>query len=184
VPTDDLSSIPGLEGKPLQALAGLQITDLRALADADKREIYNAMANIRPRPRLDRIAQWQEEARSRLEKAETDVSDWPVTSWPTVASFSVIFSERKVGDIRERRVEVERTEVEPNKNDRFGPAGTSSPSVIGWPANWPRSTAQAPPRRLSRRHRRRPGPRAPRPLAGASYGSTVPRSRMRTKRWA
>src|SRR6516225_3136097 len=91
VPTDDLSSIPGLEGKPLQALAGLQITDLRSLADADKREIYNATANIRPRPTLERISRWQEEARSRLEKAETGAPDWP-----TVASFSVIFSERKV----------------------------------------------------------------------------------------
>ena len=133
MPTDELSSIPGLEGKPLQALAGLQITDLRALADADKREIYNAMANIRPRPRLDRIAQWQEEARSRLEKAETDASDWPVTSWPTVASFSVIFSERKVGDIRERRVEVERTEVEPEQERQVW-AGWDFEPVGNWMA--------------------------------------------------
>ncbi len=76
MPTDDLSSIPGLEDKHLRALARQQITDLRSLADADQREIYKAMANIRPRPSLERISRWQGEARSRLEKAETDISDW------------------------------------------------------------------------------------------------------------
>jgi hypothetical protein len=55
VPTDDLSSVPGLEDKHLRALARQQITDLRSFADADQREIYKTMANIRPRPSLERI---------------------------------------------------------------------------------------------------------------------------------
>jgi hypothetical protein len=129
VPTDDLSSVPGLEDKHLRALARQQITDLRSFADADQREIYKTMANIRPRPSLERISRWQEEARSRLEVAETDVSDWP-----TVASFSVIFGERQVGDIRERRVEVERTEVEPEQ-ERQARAGWDFEPVGRWMAD-------------------------------------------------
>ena len=108
MPTDDLSSIPGLEDKHLRALARQQVTDLRSFADADQREIYTAMANIRPRPSLERISRWQEEARSRLEEAETDVS-----GWHRVASFAVIFARRQADDTWERRVEAERTEVEP-----------------------------------------------------------------------
>jgi hypothetical protein len=113
VPTDDLSSIPGLEDKHLRVLARQQIIDLRSFANADQREIYTAMANLRPRPTLERISQWQREARTRLEKAERDASDWH-----TVASFAVIFAQRQIGDARERHIEVERTEVEPEQ----GPA--------------------------------------------------------------
>ena len=113
MPSDDLSSIPGLEDKHLRALARQQITDLRSLADADQREIYKAMANIRPRPSLERISRWQGEARSKLEEAETDVSDWH-----TVASFAVIFAQRQAGDAWERRVEVWRTEVEPEQKPK------------------------------------------------------------------
>lgn len=125
MPTDDLSSIPDLEDKHLRALARRQITDLRSFADADHREIYKAMANIRPRPSLERISRWQGEARNGLEKAETGVSDWR-----TVASFAVIFAQRQVGDARERRVEVWRTEVEPEQEPQtwadwdFEPVGS------------------------------------------------------------
>ena len=116
MPTDDLSSIPDLEDKHLRALARQQITDIRSLADADQREIYTAMANIRPRPSLERISQWQGEARSRLEKAETDApEETDVSDWHTVASFAVIFAQRQAGDARERHVEVWRTEVEPEQ---------------------------------------------------------------------
>jgi len=108
VPTDDLSSIPDLEDKHLRALARQQVTDLRSFADADQREIYTAMANIRPRPSKERISRWQEEARSRLEEAETDAS-----GWHRAASFAVIFARRQADDTWERRVEAERTEVEP-----------------------------------------------------------------------
>jgi hypothetical protein len=107
VPTDDLSSIPGLEDKHLQALAEAQVTDLRSFADADKREIQKAMGKIQPRPTLAQISQWRDEARGRLERAETDTSDWHA-----VASFAVAFYQRQVGDVRERRVGAERTEVE------------------------------------------------------------------------
>jgi cell division septation protein DedD len=125
VPTDDLSSIPGLEDKHLRALARRDVTDLRSFADADQREIYKAMENIRPRPSRERISRWQQEARSRLEEPETDASDWHA-----VASFVVVFAWRQAGDAWERRVEVERTEVEPEQDIQvwvgwdFEPVGT------------------------------------------------------------
>lgn len=113
MPTDDLSSIPGLEDKHLRALARQQVTDLRGFADADQREIYKAMGNLRPRPGLEQISRWQEEARSRLGEPATEIPDWH-----TVASFAVIFAQRQVGDTWERRVEVERTEVEPEQGSQ------------------------------------------------------------------
>ena len=128
MPTDDLSSIPGLEDKHLRALAKQQVTDLRSFADADQREIYKAMANIRPRPNLEQVAQWQEEARSRLEEAETDPS-----GWHRVASFAVVFARRQADDTWERRVEVERTEVEPEQERQIW-AGWDFEAVSSWMA--------------------------------------------------
>jgi hypothetical protein len=129
VPTDDLSSIPGLEDKHLRALARQQVTDLRSFADADQREIYTAMANIRPRPSKERISRWQEEARSRLDEAETDAS-----GWHRVASFAVIFARRQTDDTWERRVEAERTEVEPEQEPQIW-AGWDFEAVGSWMAD-------------------------------------------------
>ena len=135
MPTDDLSSIPGLEDKHLRALARQQVTDLRSFADADQRAIYNAMANIRPRPRLERILRWQEEARSRLEEAETDAS-----GWHRVASFAVIFARRQADDTWERRVEAERTEVEPAQEPQIW-ADWDFEAVGSWMAGQLRAAA-------------------------------------------
>jgi hypothetical protein len=129
VPTDDLSSIPGLKDKHLRALARQQITDLHRFADADRREIYQAMGNLRPRPSLERISRWQEEARGRLEEAETDTS-----GWRTVASFAVIFGQRLADDTWERRVGVERTEVEPEQEQNVW-AGWDFEPVGRWMAD-------------------------------------------------
>lgn len=111
MPTDDLNSIPGLEDKHLRALARAEVTDLRGLAGADQREIYRATGNIRPRPSLERISQWQEEARARLHEPEAGTEDWQ-----TVASFAVIFAERQVAGAWERRITAEQTEVEPEQD--------------------------------------------------------------------
>jgi hypothetical protein len=111
VPSDDLSSIPGLEDKHLRALARQNVTDLAGLADADRQAIYRAMANLRPRPTLEQISRWQDDARNMLPEPETGASDWH-----SAASFVVVFSQRRAGDTRERRTEAERTEVEPEQN--------------------------------------------------------------------
>jgi hypothetical protein len=155
VPTDDLSSIPGLEDKHLRALARHQVTDLRSFADADRREIYKALENIRPRPSLGRISRWQEEARSRLHEPETDASDWH-----TVASFAVVFAQRWAGDAWERRVEVERTEVEPEQDTQVW-AGWDFEPVGGWMAGELRAadSASTPTQPVAA------GPEAARPVA-------------------
>lgn len=126
MPSDDLSSIPGLEGKHLRALARQQITDVRGLADADRRAIYRAMANIRPRPSLDRISRWQDDAKSVLDEAVTGASDWH-----RAASFAVVFAQRRVGGAWERRVEAERTEVEPERESGMW-VGWDCEPVCGW----------------------------------------------------
>jgi hypothetical protein len=111
VPSDDLSSIPGLEDKHLRVLARQNVTDLAGLADADRQAIYRAMANLRPRPTLEQISRWQDDARNMLPEPETGASDWH-----PAASFVVVFSQRRAGDTWERRTEAERTEVEPEQN--------------------------------------------------------------------
>ena len=111
---DELNSIPGLAENHQRVLARKAgITSLRALADADQRAVYTALASIRPRPSLARIAAWQHEARSRLGDAVNDRS-----AWQTAASFAVIFAQRQVDDRWERRLEAEQTEVEPAPEPR------------------------------------------------------------------
>jgi hypothetical protein len=113
VPSDNLSSIQGLEDKHLRALARHGVTDLRGLVQADCAAIHRGMANLRPRPSLNQIARWQEDARDMLAATAPDPAEWQ-----TAASFVVVFSQRRAGDIWERRVEAERTEVEPERNPK------------------------------------------------------------------
>ena len=105
---DDLSSIEGLADKHRRILARQHVTDLRGLVQADRRVIHRAMANLRPRPALELISRWQEDARSKLDEVVTDASQWH-----TAASFVIIFGQRQQEGAWERRVEAERTEVEP-----------------------------------------------------------------------
>ncbi len=109
MPGDVLRSLPGLQESHRRALADkLGITSFQALADADQRAVYAALANIRPRPSLTRIAAWQDEVRSRLAGLASDRS-----AWQTAASFAVIFSKRQAGGDWELRLEAEQTETEP-----------------------------------------------------------------------
>jgi hypothetical protein len=126
VPSNDLSSIPGLEEKHLRALSRQEVIDLRGLADADRQAIYRAMANLRPRPTLEQISHWQDEARSMLAETKTDTSDWH-----PVVSFVVVFSQRQAGDIWERRTEAERTEVEPEQNPQIW-SGWDCEPICAW----------------------------------------------------
>ena len=121
---DDLSSIEGLADKHVRALARQHVTDLRGLVQADPEAIYRAMANLRPRPTREQIARWQDEARDKL--ATPDAPEWQ-----TAASFVVVFSQRNEGDIWERRVEAERTEVEPERTMRVWSGWDAAP-VCDW----------------------------------------------------
>ena len=127
MPSDDLSSIPDLQDKRRTVLAReLKVTTFRALVQADRRDIQQAMRNLRPRPTLEQIARWQDHARSSLSQASTDRSDWN-----PAASFAVVFAERQVGEGWQRRIEVERTEVEPEEERRIWP-GWDCGEIGGW----------------------------------------------------
>jgi hypothetical protein len=126
VPADDLSAIPGLEDKHRRVLARRQITTYRALAHSDRRDIYKAMASIRPRPALELIARWQDSARTKQSEGVLDTSDWH-----TAASFAVVFAQRQTGGTWQRRLEAERTEVEPERDPEVWPGWDCSP-VCGW----------------------------------------------------
>jgi hypothetical protein len=126
VPSSDLSSIQGLEDKHLRVLARHGVTDLRDLVQADRGAIHRGMANLRPRPSLNQIARWQEDARDMLAETAPGAAEWQ-----TAASFVVVFSQRQAGDIWERRVEAERTEVEPERNPQVW-RGWEAPPICDW----------------------------------------------------
>lgn len=142
MPSHDLSSIQGLEDKHLRALARHDVTDLRGLVQADREVIYRAMANLRPRPTRDLIARWQGEARSLLGETgpvgedetglEAEEETGPnAAEWQTAASFVVVFSQRRVGELWEQRVEAERTEVEPERHPQVWPGWECEP-ICSW----------------------------------------------------
>jgi hypothetical protein len=128
VVADDLSSILDVQDKHRRVLTEeLKITTLRALVHADRRDIHRAMRNLRPRPTLEQIARWQDHARSRLSEAATDES-----GWHPAASFAVVFARRQAEDGEwERRLEVERTEVEPEQEGRTWPDWDCR-DICGW----------------------------------------------------
>ncbi len=127
MPSDDLRSIPGLQDKYRRVLAGkLKITTFRALADADRQDIYRAMRDSHLRPTREQIAKWQDHARSRLSEAKPDRSEWH-----PAASFAVVFAQRQVDDGWEHRIEVERTEVEPEQEPKIWP-GWDCAGICGW----------------------------------------------------
>jgi len=121
---DDLSSIEGLADKHVRALARQHVTDLRGLVQADPDAIYRAMANLRPRPAREQIARWQDDARNKLAPPAA-------SEWQTAASFVVVYSQRKKGDTWERRVEAERTEVEPERTMQVWSGWDAAP-VCEW----------------------------------------------------
>jgi hypothetical protein len=126
VSSHELSSIQGLEDKHLRALARHGVTDVRGLVQADPEVIHRAMANLRPRPPRDLVARWQDDARSMLAETTPDVAEWQV-----VASFVVVFFQRRTGDTWERRIDAERTEVEPERNPQVWPGWETGP-VCDW----------------------------------------------------
>jgi len=54
-----------------------------------------------------------------------------VAEWQVVASFVVVFFQRRTGDTWERRVEAERTEVEPERNPQVWPGWETGP-ICDW----------------------------------------------------
>lgn len=132
----ELSSIRGVEDKHLRALARHGVTDLRGLAEADPEAIYRATANLRPRPPRGLIARWQDDAGQLLaatgpDAPGPDAGERDAGAWQSEASFVVVFSQRRTGETWERRVEAERTEVEPERNPQAWP-GWEARAVCDW----------------------------------------------------
>ena len=125
---DDLSSIEGLADKHVRALNRRHVTDLRELAQADPEVLYRAMASLRPRPPRELVAHWQDDARRQLGETAPDPAEWR-----TAASFVVVFSQRRTDGIWERRVEAERTEVEPERAMEVWSGWNAAP-VCAWMA--------------------------------------------------
>ena len=123
---DDLSSIEGLAEKHRRVLARHHVTDLRGLVQADRRVIHRGDGEPAPASHLELVSRWQDDARSMLDEAVTDISEWH-----TVASFAVIFSQRQREDGWERRAEAERTEVEPERNPQVWPGWDCAP-ICAW----------------------------------------------------
>jgi hypothetical protein len=108
---DDLTAIPGLEGRHRRALAlRLGITTYDALARADPQEIFTALSRTRPPPTVDEIRNWQSQARRRLDR---EAAEAPV--WDRAASFVISFEQRQVEGVSERRLVAEQTELEPEQ---------------------------------------------------------------------
>jgi hypothetical protein len=108
----------------VRALARQHVTDLRGLVQADPEAIYRAMANLRPRPAREQIVRWQDDARNKLATPAA-------SEWQTVASFVVVYTQRKEGDTWKRRVEAERTEVEPERTVQVWSGWDAAP-VCEW----------------------------------------------------
>ncbi len=153
---NDLNSIEGLADKHQRVLARQHVTDLRGLVQADRRVIHRAMANLRPRPPLELISRWQDEARSKLDEAVTDVCDWH-----TAASFVVIFSQRQREGSWEHRIEAERTEVEPERRRQLWPGWAYTP-VCTWMTSQLDPPRGPDPRHAPAHRTRRARPRRPR----------------------
>jgi hypothetical protein len=127
VPNEDLTSIPGLQDNHARALANkLGITNVRALADANKRTVYDALQNVRSRPSLALVAAWQHDAGTMLGDAGIDKSEWH-----HAASFVVIFAQRQVGGVWERRLEAEQTDQGPKPPHQEWPGWDCEP-LCGW----------------------------------------------------
>jgi len=110
---DDLTSIPGLLDRHRRALESrMQITTYDALVQANPRTILAAMSRIRlPRPTLEEIRGWQNEAR-RLRDA-ADLKNAP--AWSRTASFVLSFEQRAARGQVERRLVAQQTELEPEQ---------------------------------------------------------------------
>lgn len=113
---DDLATLGSLLEKHRKVLAEeLDVTTCRALVMAERGPILAAMRRrrITPRPTLEDIAVWQDEARAQLAAAPSPTGVASATpDWERAASFAVVFDQREGDSGREQRLAVEQTEIE------------------------------------------------------------------------
>jgi len=123
---DDLGSIPGMQDRHRRLLSErLGITTGQALADADRRGIFDAMRRMKPPPSLDEIGRWQDQARRQRTqdqaRRQRTVAVSDSVDWDQAASFVVVFEHRQREAGLERRLAVEHTELEPAQPPKIWP---------------------------------------------------------------
>ena len=118
MPSDDLSSIPDLQDKHRRVLAReLKVTTFRRSGPGRpaRHPAGDAKPAAAPDPRADRAV-----ARPRPEQPEPGING-PVRPAPGRVIRGRLRGNVKAGDGRQRRIEVERTEVEPEEESRIWP---------------------------------------------------------------
>jgi hypothetical protein len=115
-----LGSIPGLRDAHRKALAGMGVTTLRALANADPKMLRDALRPTRVKRAT--VDEWQAHARKATGAAAS-------TEWDDIASYAVIFEQRGGSEDVERRITVARTEFEPEEEATSLPGW--SPAALG-----------------------------------------------------
>ncbi len=132
---DDLATLDSLRGKHRKVLAEeLDVTTCRALVMAERGPIQAAMRRrkVTPRPTLEDIAVWQDEARAQLGAAPSPTGVAGATpDWERAASFAVVFDQREGAGGRERRLAVEQTEIEGAAPERVWPSWDCS-ELCAW----------------------------------------------------
>jgi hypothetical protein len=114
---NDLSAIPDLQARHLSVLhERLGIRTPEELLRADRRLIQSAMSRLRPRPTLQEISTWQDQARDLMPTAQLT----PEPGWEQVSAFVVSF-ERNGQD---HRVVVEQAEQAPPEPRTVTPGWT------------------------------------------------------------
>jgi len=113
----DLASITGLKPKHLATLTDtLGLVSPVDLYRADRRDIHKAMRRLKPRPTLEEISTWQDEARD-LSSGLTSGSAHP--GWETAAAFAISFEQREAGGADQRRTVVEQAERSPSVSQEW-----------------------------------------------------------------
>ena len=134
----ELRSIPGLQAKHLAVLTDqLDITTPGELVRADRRHVHHAMHRLRPRPGLEEVSGWQDEARD-LATASTDLD------WEQTAAFVVSFEMRRTPTGPDRRTVVEQAEHGPPAPRTEWP-GWECGDLCGWLLDRPRLVSAADP---------------------------------------
>lgn len=132
---DDLATLGSLRGKHRKVLAEeLEITTCRALVWAEREPILAAMRRrkVTPRPTLEDVAVWQDEARAQLAAARSPTGVASATpDWERSASFAVVFDQREGAGGREQRLAVEQTEIEGAAPEHVWPSWDCS-ELCGW----------------------------------------------------
>lgn len=134
MPTDDLTTLPGLDDRQRAVLAQeLDITTSLELIMAERQRVVSAFEGRADAPTIDDVAAWQDEARRSRHPHLKPANQTTSPGWEQVAIFLVAFEQRHVQDTSEQRVVAEQAEVESEGSGRrFEQVGWTAEGAIHW----------------------------------------------------